>query len=186
MKSNFVYNQYTMNYKFKTTNIKGKEYVEVNQRLLYFRKESKYDGWTVENDIIAVDSESCIVKTSIKDQTGKVVASAHAQEDRTSSHINKTSFVENCETSAVGRALAMLGIGIETSIASSNEVQMAIAKQEQSQPSNETESVYDKAVVYIQSGASVEDKQARFDNTIKHYGKALSTTEKNKLKKLIG
>jgi len=45
--------------------------------------------------------------------------------------INKTSYVENCETSAFGRALAALGIGIETSIASANEVQMAIAKQEQ-------------------------------------------------------
>jgi hypothetical protein len=44
--------------------------------------------------------------------------------------INKTSYVENCETSAWGRALANLGIGIETSIASSNEVEMAIAKQE--------------------------------------------------------
>ena len=39
-----------------------------------------------------------------------------------SSNINKTSYVENCETSAVGRALAMLGIGIDTSIASANEV----------------------------------------------------------------
>jgi hypothetical protein len=43
--------------------------------------------------------------------------------------INKTSYVENCETSAWGRALACIGIGIETSIASSNEVQMAIAQQ---------------------------------------------------------
>jgi phosphorylcholine metabolism protein LicD len=43
--------------------------------------------------------------------------------------INKTSYVENCETSAFGRALAALGIGIETSIASANEVSMAIAQQ---------------------------------------------------------
>ena len=43
--------------------------------------------------------------------------------------INKTSYVENCETSAFGRCLAALGIGIETSIASANEVQMAIAQQ---------------------------------------------------------
>jgi hypothetical protein len=58
------------------------------------------------------------------------VAQGTAQEDKSSSRINQTSYVENCETSAVGRALAMLGIGIETSIASSNEVSMAIAKQE--------------------------------------------------------
>jgi hypothetical protein len=127
------------NYKFKTTNIKGKDYVEVNQRVLFFRKESKYEGWTIENELVAIDSETCIVKSTIRDTNMRVIASAHAQEDRTSSMINKTSYVENCETSAVGRALAMLGIGIETSIASSNEVAMAIAKQDM--PASETKIV---------------------------------------------
>ena len=56
-------------------------------------------------------------------------ANGFAQEDKSSSYINKTSYVENCETSAWGRALANLGIGIDTSIASSNEVSMAISKQ---------------------------------------------------------
>ena len=175
-----------MDHKFKTTNIKGKEYVEVNQRLLYFRKESKYEGWTIENDLVAVDSDSCIIKATIKDNQGRVIASAHAQEDRTSSHINKTSFVENCETSAVGRALAMLGIGIETSIASSNEVSMAIAKQDQDTkaPKNETASVYAKAVLYIGAGKDQEERKARFEKTLEHYGKALTTKEAADLKKL--
>jgi hypothetical protein len=175
-----------MDYKFKTTNIKGKEYVEVNQRLLYFRKESKYEGWTIDNDLVAVDSESCVIKSTIRDNEGRVIASAHAQEDRTSSHINKTSFVENCETSAVGRALAMLGIGIETSIASSNEVSMAIAKQDQDTkaPSKGTESVYTKAVAYIGGGKDQEERKARFEKTLEHYGKALTTKEAADLKKL--
>lgn len=175
-----------MDYKFKTTNIKGKEYVEVNQRLLYFRKESKYEGWTIENDLVAVDSESCIIKATIKDNQGRVIASAHAQEDRTSSHINKTSFVENCETSAVGRALAMLGIGIETSIASSNEVSMAIAKQDQEAkaPANGTESVFNKAVMYITSGKDQEERKQRYEKTLEHYGKALTAKEAAELKKI--
>jgi len=117
-------------HKFKTTNIKGKEYVEVNQRLLFFRNESKYDGWSITTDFLALDSESCVAQCTISDNEGRVIAQGTAQEDRSSSYINKTSYVENCETSAVGRALAMLGIGIETSIASYNEVSMAIAKQE--------------------------------------------------------
>jgi len=117
-------------HKFKTTNIKGKQYVEVNQRLLYFRNESKYDGWSITTDFLALDSESCVAQTTISDNEGRVIAQGTAQEDKSSSYINKTSYIENCETSAVGRALAMLGIGIETSIASSNEVSMAIAKQE--------------------------------------------------------
>lgn len=175
-----------MSYQFKTTNIKGKEYVEVNQRLLFFRNEPAYKGWSVENDIIAMDSESCVVKTIIRDNEGRVVATAHAQEDRSSSYINKTSYIENCETSAVGRALAMLGIGIETSIASSNEVSMAIAKQEKVQPAKteETESVYNKAMEYINQGTDAEDKVARYETVLKHYAKALSTKEKNELKKL--
>jgi hypothetical protein len=117
-------------HKFKTTNIKGKEYVEVNQRLLFFRNEKKYEGWGIETKFLVLDSESCVTQCTIKDADGYIAAQGTAQEDKSSSYINKTSYIENCETSAVGRALAMLGIGIETSIASSNEVSMAIAKQE--------------------------------------------------------
>ena len=61
-----------MDYKFKTTTIKGKEYVEVNQRLLFFRKESKYEGWSIHNEIVAVDSEACIIKCSILDQDNRL------------------------------------------------------------------------------------------------------------------
>ena len=116
-------------HKFKTTNIKGKQYVEVNQRLLYFRNEKQYGGWSIETSFLVLDSESCVVQCTIRDNEGRVRAQGTAQEDKSSSRINQTSYVENGETSAVGRALAMLGIGIETSIASSNEVSMAIAKE---------------------------------------------------------
>ena len=69
---------------------------------------------------------------------GNIVAVGHAHEVKTASNINKTSYVENCETSAVGRALAMLGIGIDVSIASANEVQDAIAKQDSSRHQRRT------------------------------------------------
>jgi hypothetical protein len=117
-------------HKFKTTNIKGKDYVEVNQRLLFFRNEPAYAGWSIESDLVDLQPDRCCIKAMIRDADGRIRATGHAHEDRTSSMINKTSYVENCETSAFGRALAALGIGIETSIASANEVQMAIAKQE--------------------------------------------------------
>ncbi len=118
-------------HKFKTTNIKGKDYVEVNQRLLYFRKEATYEGWSIESELVDLQPDRCCIRAVIRDADGRIRATGHAHEDRTSSMINKTSYVENCETSAFGRALAALGIGIETSIASANEVSMAIAKQEQ-------------------------------------------------------
>ena len=119
-------------YQFKTTNIKGKQYVEVNERIKYFRFSDNYKGWSLSSEVVHLDSESCVIKATICDAAGMVMATGFAQEDKSSSYINKTSYVENCETSAWGRALANLGIGIDTSIASSNEVSMAIAKQNQS------------------------------------------------------
>jgi hypothetical protein len=116
-------------HQFKTTNIKGKQYVEVNERIKFFRESGNYNGWSLSSEIVHLDSESCVIRAEIRDDQFVLRATGFAQEDKSSSYINKTSFVENCETSAWGRALANLGIGIDTSIASSNEVQIAIAKQ---------------------------------------------------------
>lgn len=116
-------------YQFKTTNIKGKEYVEVNERIKFFRLEDKYKGWSLATEMVHLDDNSCVIRAVISDEKGSIIATGFAQEDKSSSFINKTSYVENCETSAWGRALANLGIGIDTSIASSNEVAIAIAKQ---------------------------------------------------------
>ena len=114
--------------KFKTVNIKGKEYVEVNERVKYFREE--YKGWAIETEMLSNDEGVCVFKASIKDEAGVVKAVGHAYEKESSSFINKTSYIENCETSAVGRALGFLGIGIDASIASSDEVINAMNNQE--------------------------------------------------------
>lgn len=121
-------------HQFKTTNIKGKEYVEVNQRIKYFRESGNYEGWSLSTEVTHLDDSSCVIKATIANKEGYIVATGFAQEDKSSSYINKTSYVENCETSAWGRALANLGIGIDTSIASSNEVSMAISKQNTKAP----------------------------------------------------
>jgi len=122
------------NYKFKTTNIRGKQYVEVNERIKFFRQEDEYKHWTISTEFTALDSDMCVCRAVIADTTQRVVATGHAHEERSNGNINKTSYVENCETSAIGRALAMMGIGIDASIASANEVTEAIAKQEATAP----------------------------------------------------
>lgn len=114
----------------KTINIKGKEYVTVNERLIHFRTNPIYKDWQIHEDVISVDTEGGIFKVTICDENGVVRAQAHAQEDKNSSYINKTSFLENGFTSALGRALGYLGIGIDASIASADEVNMAVKKQE--------------------------------------------------------
>lgn len=114
----------------KSVNIKGKNYVMVNERIIYFRTSEDYKGWSLTSEIITLNDDSCVIKGIVTDDKGIIRATGFAQEDRTSSMINKTSFVENCETSAWGRALGCLGIGINDSIASAEEVDMAIKKQE--------------------------------------------------------
>ena len=116
-------------YQFKTTNIKGKEYVEVNERIKFFRLEEKYNGWSLSTEVVHLDENSCVIRATICNADGMVIATGFAQEDKSSSYINKTSYVENCETSAWGRALANLGIGIDTSIASAEEVGNAVNNQ---------------------------------------------------------
>ena len=71
----------------------------------------------------------CIIKSTVSDENGNILGVGHAYEKEGSSYINKTSFIENCETSAVGRALGMCGIGVDTSIASADEVANAIVQQ---------------------------------------------------------
>ena len=113
----------------KTINIKGKEYITVNERLIYFRNTNEFKGFGIKEDIVSINDTEGIFKVTIYDTNGEPIVSAHAQEYRDSSYINKTSFVENGFTSALGRALGYLGIGIDTSIASANEVQNAVTNQ---------------------------------------------------------
>ena len=113
----------------KTINIKGKEYITVNERLIYFRNTNEFKGFGIKEDIVSINDTEGIFKVTIYDSYGEAIVSAHAQEYRDSSYINKTSFVENGFTSALGRALGYLGIGIDTSIASANEVQNAVTNQ---------------------------------------------------------
>ena len=181
------------NYKFKTTNIRGKQYVEVNERIKFFRQENKYEGWGIHTDINMMDDEQCLCKCTIVNEDGQVMAQGHAHEVKSSSNINKTSHVENCETSAVGRALAMLGIGIDTSIASANEVQDAIAKQQaivdnpQVQKLSKkldapVENIMDKAVEYLKGSS---DRQKAYDQVLSKYGDQLSDKQKSGLKKFV-
>lgn len=113
----------------KTVDIKGKKYVEVNERLKYFRSEEKYKDYSLESEIISLENGVITVKAIIRDANGVIKATGLAQEKESSSFINKTSFVENCETSAWGRALGNLGIGIDTSVATADEVLNAINNQ---------------------------------------------------------
>ena len=116
-----------VNETISTIDVKGKNYAEVNQRIKAFRM--LYPAGTLETEILSVENGVCIMKATIKDDNDHILGIGHAYEKENSTFINKTSYIENCETSAVGRALAMCGIGIDTSVASYEEVANAIENQ---------------------------------------------------------
>ena len=111
----------------RTTDIKGKEYAEVNQRIKAFRMV--YPRGIIETEMLSNENGVCIFRASVYDGSIGLLATGTAYEKENSTFINKTSYIENCETSAVGRALGMAGFGIDTSVASAEEVQNAINNQ---------------------------------------------------------
>jgi hypothetical protein len=112
----------------KTTDIKGKAYAEVNQRIKAFRMV--YPNGSIATELLSNENGVCVFKASVFDNETLLLGTGHAYEKESSSFINKTSYIENCETSAVGRALAMAGFGIDTSISSAEEVGNAINNQQ--------------------------------------------------------
>jgi len=145
----------------KTVNIHGKQYVEVNERIIYFRKN--YKEWSLISEIVELTDKRCVIKASILNEQGRVLATGIAYEIHGSTYINKTSFVENCETSAWGRALGNLGIGIETSIASSDEVKTAIEQQESKPKKKLDKNKYEAMVKAIAEG-KIDVVKKRMDN----------------------
>lgn len=107
---------------------RGKEYVEVNQRVIAFRMV--HPNGSISTEIISLADGMVVIKATCADEDGCVLGTGHAYEKESSSFINKTSYIENCETSAAGRALGMAGFGIDAAICSAEEVQNAILNQE--------------------------------------------------------
>ena len=119
-----------------SVNIHGKEYRTVSERInLFYELYGKY-GTAIGTEIIKDDGKIVQVKATVSVQRApenQLFGTGYAEEDRSKGRINSTSALENCETSAIGRALASIGLGGEE-YASANEVENARFQQEQ--PSN--------------------------------------------------
>lgn len=115
-----------------TVKIHGKEYKTVALRIQEFRE--KHPDFTIQTELVEANDTLVVMKATIS-AGGMVIATGYAEEVRTASKINRTSALENAETSAVGRALAFFGLG-GSEIASADEVANAI-QQQNNQGSNE-------------------------------------------------
>lgn len=155
-----TYDQITnVNKQLKTTPIKGKDYVEVNQRVNAFRQ--LMPNGRIDTNILHLDGGICVIKATVYDDDGNFLASGIAEEKESSSYINKTSYVENCETSAVGRALGFLGIGIDGSICSAEELTNAINNQSNAHLKREQPTDWENHIkIYAEVLASNSDKTA--------------------------
>ena len=112
--------------KEKAIDIKGKSYVLVSDRIIYFN--DNYPNGKITTEMITTpDAERIIMLAKITPDVEKPLRyfTGYSQAKWGDGFINKTSAIENAETSAVGRALAMMGIGVIDSIASVDEIKKA-------------------------------------------------------------
>jgi hypothetical protein len=128
------------NPQIKSQKIHGKSYAMVHDRVNYFRGEAMYKDLGIETEVVHFSEEHCVVRAFVRDKDGFILASGIAHEWKLDpkSAVNKTSFVENAETSAIGRAMACLGIGIEDAYASAFEVELAKASEGSSRKDPQT------------------------------------------------
>ena len=110
--------------KDKAIQFKGKDYVQVKDRVNYFNEE--YPNGSIETEILNQENERVVMKaTIIPDVSNARRFTGHSQAVWGDGYINKTSALENAETSAVGRAMAMMGIGVIDGISSVDEINKA-------------------------------------------------------------
>jgi len=106
----------------------GKKYTQVVHRMEAFRTVFGLECG-VDTEILVDDGQRVVVKAVVTDHNGHIVGSGMAEEIRGQGNVNKTSALENCETSAIGRALASIGLS-GGEYASANEMEAVPRKQQ--------------------------------------------------------
>lgn len=145
----------------KTINLKGKEYSMVSSRLEIFRKHFGFKYGIVE-EILVDDGKRVVTKTSIidRDNPETPIGVGHAEEIRGSSLVNKTSAIENCMTSSLGRALATAAALHGGEMASSNELEKA---------NNNNKNIEEKEIKEKEENKDNEDSQDEWQKITQNY-----------------
>ena len=152
-----------VNARLKTINIKGKPYVGVDARVLAFW--DVFPEGAIHTEWLERNEERCTCMAHVYNM-GVEIATGTASEERNASPINKTSYIENCETSAVGRALGFAGIGTDGSIASAEEVAAAIGQQEAASKRKKAEP---KKEPEAQGLIDLATARSRYETIVRHH-----------------
>jgi hypothetical protein len=150
-----------------TVNIHGKQYETVASRVSRFRDEYKQE-LAIVTELIDRDAETVVMKASIV-KGDQILATGYAEESRTSSTINRTSALENCETSAIGRALAAFGMA-GTEYASADEVAQAISKQNVHEPTNSNPSPSNGLKAFDLKGEATDKQKDTISKSLNRIG----------------
>lgn len=130
------------NEEIETIKLGAKGYAQVNERIKAYRKV--YPTGSIITQIEEIREDYVRIRAEVRDQAGNIVSTGVASEmltgDNKKDYINKTSMVENCETSAVGRALGFAGFGVDTAIASAEDI-------ERTKQSNKTFEIYNNMLI---------------------------------------
>jgi len=159
-------------------NIHGKQYKTVAARVNDFREQFG-PSYGLLTEIVHADENVVRMKALIISPEGAIVATGHAEEYRDSSKINKTSALENAETSAIGRALAAFGLG-GTEFASADEVARAIT----GKPGVPVDEKLEDWLAAVDEAASMEELEATYHKAVKacpnSKAKIIAATNKRK------
>lgn len=113
------------NEEIESIKLGAKGYAQVNERIKAFRKV--YPTGPIETTIEEIRDDYVRIMAKVSNEEGEVLATGRASEmitgDAKKDYINKTSMIENCETSAVGRALGFAGFGVDSAIASAEDIE---------------------------------------------------------------
>lgn len=87
--------------------LKGKKYLQVMWRLVWFREEKPL--WSIDTKLEQITNDHALFSAKIYDENGVQKSAGYGSE----SVKDFRDFIEKAETKAVGRALAMLGYGTQ-------------------------------------------------------------------------
>jgi hypothetical protein len=150
--------------------LRGKPYLQVAHRLVWFRED--HPDWGIETSIIEMTEEHSVAKAVIRDQAGKVMSTAHKQE-------NKRGFadhMEKAETGAVGRALAMCGYGTQFAPELEEGERLADAPVESPRPAPKVSSFSNEPVDFRRQAAQRKASPAQI-NMLKAKSRAMKLSE---------
>lgn len=170
----------------RAIDIKGKKYVQVADRIIYFNET--YPNGCIKTKLLSeLNADRVIMRAEVfPDMVTDFKRSyiAHSQALWGDGFINKTSAIENCETSAVGRALALMGIGVIDSVASVDEIEKAHIAEEQSRQTTNPRAIDEIKLLMIDKGITEPDDQKRLFKILSN-GQALNTSGIARIKKEV-